>query len=172
MPWPPRRNNHLKSDYALTIINIPTLTHIFDTCAMISVGALYLQFTPTASCNGIQPLYRWQAWQAIRAREGGPKEHTNQVKVAEWNSIIYVSTILNIFCAASAVILLLTKATFTPSIIPNLGLLRTRPPLTSVSNTLLAIWYSPILFTSPSHLNTLASTQLTNSLSISALLRL
>ena len=39
----------------------------------------------------------------------------------------------------STVIHLLPKATFTPSIEQNLGLPRTRPPLTSAINTLLAI---------------------------------
>ena len=50
---------------------------------------------------------------------------------------------------------LLTKATFTPSIQPNLGLPRTRPPLTSAINTLLTIRYSSILTTFPNQLNTL-----------------
>ena len=49
--------------------------------------------------------------------------------------------------AASAVIPLLPKATFTPSIQPNLGLPRTRPPLTSAFITLLAIRCSYILTT-------------------------
>ena len=44
-----------------------------------------------------------------------------------------------VFRAASTVIPLLPKATFTPSIQPNLGLPRTRQPLTLAINTLLAI---------------------------------
>ena len=45
------------------------------------------------------------------------------------------------------VIPLLPKATLTPCIQPNLGLPRTRRPLTSSNNTLLAIQYSSILST-------------------------
>ena len=72
--------------------------------------------------------------------------------------------------AASTVIPLLPKATFTPSIQPNLGLPRNRPPLTSAINTLLAIRYPSILSTCPNHLNTLWSDLLAKSLSIPALL--
>ena len=57
--------------------------------------------------------------------------------------------------AASTVFPLLPKTTFTPSIQPNLGLTRTRPPLTSAINNLLVIRYSSILSTCPNHLNTL-----------------
>ena len=53
----------------------------------------------------------------------------------------------------------------------NLGLPRTRPPLASAINTLLAIRYSSILSTCPNHLNTLWSALLANYLSIPALLR-
>ena len=76
--------------------------------------------------------------------------------------------ILRALCAASTVISLLPKATFTPSIKPNLNLPRTRPPLPSAFNTLLAIRYSSILSTCPNHLNTLRSALLANSLSIPA----
>ena len=72
--------------------------------------------------------------------------------------------------AASTVTPLLPKATFTPSIQPNLRLPRTRPPLTSAINTLLAIRYSSILSICPNHLNTLWSALLANSLSIPALI--
>ena len=51
--------------------------------------------------------------------------------------------------AASTFIPLLLKATFTPSIQPNLGQRRTRPPLTSAINTLLSLRYSSILSTWP-----------------------
>ena len=62
-------------------------------------------------------------------------------------------------------------ATFTPSIQSNLGLPRTRPPLTLAINTLLSIRQSSILSTCQNHLNTLRSALLANSLSIPALLR-
>ena len=94
-----------------------------------------------------------------------------------WNSFSYICTrTLHFFRsfahwrAASTVIPLLPKATFTPSIQPNLGLPRTRPSLTSEINTVLAIRYSSILSTCPNHLYTLWSTLLGNSLSIPALL--
>ena len=113
-----------------------------------------------------------------RAREGGPKEYKGQTKMAAWNSFSYICTrALHSFrsfahCrAASTVIPLLPKATFTPSIQPNLGLPRTRPPKTSATNTILAIRYSSILSTCPNHLNTLWSVLLANSLSVPALLR-
>ena len=51
--------------------------------------------------------------------------------------------------AASTVVPVLHKATFIPSIQPNLGLPRTRPPLTFAINTLLAIRCSSILSTYP-----------------------
>ena len=73
--------------------------------------------------------------------------------------------------ASSTVIPLLPKATFTPSIEPNLGLPRTRPQLTSAISTLLVIRYSSIPYTCPNHLNTLRSALFANSLSIPALLR-
>ena len=109
---------------------------------------------------------------------GGQSERTQgQAKMAVWNSFSYICTralyaFLTVVhcCAASTVIPMLPKATFTPSIQPNLGLPHTRPPLTSAISTLLAIWYSFILSTCPNHLNTLWSALHANSLSIPALL--
>ena len=103
---------------------------------------------------------------------GGRSERTQgQAKMAAWNSFCYKCTrALHSFRsfahwrAASTVIPLLPKATFTPSIQPNLCLPRTRPPLTSGNNNLLAIWYLSILSTCPNHLNTLWSSLLANSL--------
>ena len=65
-----------------------------------------------------------------------------------------------------------SKANFTQSIQPNLGLPHTRLLLASAINTLLAMKYSSILSTCPNHLNTLLSAQLANSLSISAILHI
>ena len=75
---------------------------------------------------------------------GGRSETTQgQAKMASWNSFNYICTrALHPFAhcrAASTVIPLLPKATFTPTIQLNLGLPRTRPSLTSAINTLLAI---------------------------------
>ena len=55
------------------------------------------------------------------------------------------SPVLPVFRSASAVIFLLPKATHTLSIQSNLGLPRTRTPLTSDINTHLVIRYSAIL---------------------------
>ena len=74
------------------------------------------------------------------------------------------SPLFPIFLAASTVIPLLPKATFTPTFQPNRGLPRT--PI----NTLLAIRYSSILSTCPNHLNSLWSALLANSLFIQALI--
>ena len=56
--------------------------------------------------------------------------------------------------ASSTVIPLLSKITLIQSIQPNLGLTRTRAPLTSAVETLLAMRSSSILSTYPNHLNT------------------
>ena len=82
---------------------------------------------------------------------GGRSEITQcQAKMAAWNSFSYLWTRdLHAFLsfarcrAASTVIPLLPKPTSTPSIQPNLAVPRTRSPLPSAINTLLAIRYSP-----------------------------
>ena len=116
---------------------------------------------------------------------GGRYERTKgQAKMPAWNSIINICTRakglysdintpsnLSRYRADSTVIPMLPKATFTSPIQPYLGLARTRPPLTSAINTLLAIWYSSILSSCPNHLNTLWSAVLANSFCIPALLR-
>ena len=133
---------------------------IFGSCALFTV---YHQPYPTP----LQVI-------TTRAREGGPKEHgAKQKRLRETHSVnMYQgSSLFPIIRVASAVINLLPKATFTPSIQPNLGLPRTRPPLASPINTLLAILYSSILSTCPIRLNTLRSALLANFLSIPALLR-
>ena len=104
-------------------------------------------------------------------RMGGRSERKQgQAKMTAWNSFNYICTrALHSFRsfahhrAASTVIPLLPKATFTTSIQPNLGLPRTRPPLTSTINILLAIRWSSILSTCPNYLNTLWSALLANS---------
>ena len=76
----------------------------------------------------------------------------------------------NYFCRVNLYKGLLPKATVTQTTQPYLGLPRTRLPLTSAINSLLAIRYSSILSTFPNHLNTLRSALLANSISIPALL--
>ena len=83
-----------------------------------------------------------------QSTEGGPKEHRAKQKWPhETHSVTYVlgcTRALHSFrpfaycycCTASTVIPLSPKATFTPSIQPNLGLPRTHPPLTSAVPTL------------------------------------
>ena len=89
-----------------------------------------------------------------RAWKGGQKEYSAKQKISAWNSFSSICTrALHSFrsfahcLAASTVIPMLPKATITLSIQPNLGLPRTRPPLTSAINTLLEIRCSSILST-------------------------
>ena len=106
-----------------------------------SVVAPFLQFIPTASCNGIPPS-PCDDHQSM----GGRSERTQgQAKMAAWNLFSYICTrALHAYrslvhCrAASTVVPLLPKATFTPSIQPYLGLHLTHPSLTLAINTFLA----------------------------------
>ena len=158
---PPRRGSHFKSDNTHTMINTHPLAHIRDTRDLIFSSCAPFTVYP----NPIMPRH-YAPLQVIitRAREGGPKEKSAKQKMARWNSFSYICTrALHSFrsfalCrATSTVIPLLPKATFIPSIQPNLGLPGTRPSLTSAINTLLAMRYSSILSTCPNHLNTLWS---------------
>ena len=138
----------VKSDNTRTIIK-KTLAHILDTYPLIlSSCALFVVSQPhhvTASHPSPDDNHR--------AREGGPKENRDKQKWPhETHSVTYICTrdlhsfLSFVHCrAASTVIPLLPKATFTPFIQPNLGLPRTRPPLTSAITTILAIRYSSIL---------------------------
>ena len=134
----------------VVISNQITYTQSSTHTPRFSVVALLLQFIPTASCNGIPP-----STGDNHQSTGERSERTQgQAKIASWISFSYICTRALYSCrsfahwrAASTVIILLPKATFTPSILPNLGIPRTRPLLTSAINTLLAIRYSSILFT-------------------------
>ena len=134
----PRRGSHVKSDntHTHTVIKIHPLAHILDTGGLIFSSCALFTVYP----NGIMKRHP-SLLQVITTRvwEG-------QAKMAACNSFNYICTralrSLRSFehCrAASTVIPQLPKATFTPSIQPNLGIPRTRPPLTSAINTLLAI---------------------------------
>ena len=104
-----------------------------------------------------------------RARESGPKKHRAKQKWPRETRSVTCTRTLHSFArwrAASTIIPLLSKATFTSSMQPNLGLLRTHLPITSAINTLLEIRYSSILSTCPNLLNTLWSALLANSISI------
>ena len=126
---------------------IHPLAHTYLTPApWFSVVVPFLQFIPTASRNGILPSPGNN-----HQSTGGRSERTQgQAKMVPWNSFSYICTralysfqSLAHCCAASTVIPLLPKATITPSIQPNLGLPRARPPLTSAMNTLLAYGAHP-----------------------------
>ena len=82
----------------------------------------------------------------------------------------HIQCVLTHIQCASTVIPLLPKATFAPSIQPNLGLPRTRPLPTSAINTIWAVRYSSILSKCPNYLNTHWSALLADSCSIPALL--
>ena len=137
----------------------------------------FLQFTPTTShATASHPSLgdNHQSMGGGKRRQGQQKwpRETHSISYALGLSTLpYLSRIVAHCRAASTVILLMPKATFTPSIQPNISLPRTRPPLTSAVNNLLAIRYSSILSTCPSHLITPWYAQLANSLSTPALIR-
>ena len=130
--------------------SIHSLVHILDTYSFIfSICAL-----STASPNRIM-YWHPSPLQVIttRAREGSSKEHrAKQKRMHETHSVTYVPGLSTLFyllhivaqpppqflCCPSP------KATVTPFIQPTLGLPHTLPPLTSATNTLLAIGYSSI----------------------------
>ena len=147
---------HVKADYARTIIKHSPLVNTLDICALISVIASFAQLTPTTSWNGDKP----PATLVISHQSAGELSERTQVPLNTSRVTLnhlhmhQLSPLLPIFYAASTVILLLPKATFSPSIQSNLRLPRIRPLLTSTINTLLAIQYSSIL-SCPNHLNTL-----------------
>ena len=139
--------------------NIHPLAHILHTSALILSSCPFFTVYP----NRIMRRHPTPLQvKTTRAREGGPKEHRGKQKwPRETHSFTYapgLSTLsyLRAHCrAASTVIPLLPKATFTLSIQPNLGLPRTRPPRTSAINNLLAIQHSSILSKCPNYINTL-----------------
>ena len=152
--------------------NMHPLAHILDKCALIfqSFYSLSQPHHVTASLPSPDDIYQSMGGRSERIQ--------GQAKMAVRNSFSYIciralySFQYFTHCrAASTVIRLLPNTTFTPSIQPNLGLPRTRPPLTSAINTLLAIRYSSILSTCTNHLNTIGSALFANSLSTPALLR-
>ena len=105
--------------------NIHPLVEMLGTCDFKSVVAPFYQFTPSASCNGIPPLSRQSA---TRAQEGGPKHRETNQKLLGEPRVIYCSYASGLsthsypISTPSTVIPVLHKATFTPSIQPNLGL--------------------------------------------------
>ena len=96
-----RRSGHVKSDYNRTIIQHTFISNILGNNVSISVIVPMLQFTPTASRNGIPALSLGYA--NHQTRKGSPKKHTNQAEIV----------------------------TFAPSIQPNLDLPRTCHSLSS-----------------------------------------
>ena len=111
--------------------------------------------------------------------KGGRSERSQgQSKMAAWNSIRYI--IMHQGCALFSIFRALSRSLNRHSSVaqghlhtihpPHLWLPRTRPPLTSAINTLLAIRFLYILTAGPNHLNTLWSSLLANSHSLPALL--
>ena len=134
----------MSSQTTHTVINIHPLAHIFDICVLI--------FSSCASHHSLRDKHQ--------STRGWFERTQGQAKMSAWNSFSYICTralhssrYFAHWRADTAVIPLLPKATFTPSIQPNLGLPRTRPPLTSAIITLLAIRYSFTLSTCPNQLN-------------------
>ena len=101
--------------------NVHPLAHILGTCVLISVVVLVLQFTQTASRNGILTPLHVISHQSTGGRSGRTQEPSKNGRV-KFNHIHMhrCSPLLNIFRAASAAIPLLPKVTYTPSIQPNL----------------------------------------------------
>ena len=113
---PPRRGSHVKSDNRHTQSSRYTPQPIYLTSEpRFSVVAPFL--AQLLACSLAQH----------RAKQKWP---------LETHSVTYVPGLSTLSAFASTVIPLLPKTTFTPSIQPNLGLPRTRPPLTSAINTL------------------------------------
>ena len=135
---------------------IHPLAHIQGSCAFISVVAPFLQFIPTPSCNGIPSLSRCISPQSA---ERGPKEHRNpangrikynHLHTHQGSPLDPISRALPRSLHSHP-----SVAPRPPSIQPNLGLPRTRPPFTSAIITLLANRLSSIFSKCPNHLNTL-----------------
>ena len=165
---PPRRGSHVKSDNTHTMVMIYHLALIPDTWALIFSSFALFTVYPNRITQRHPSLLQMTT---TRAREGG--HSAKQIWPRETHSVIYVpwqgSPLFPIFLALSRSLYRhssLSKATFTPSIQPNLGLPSTRPPLTSAINTLPAIRYSSILSTCKNHLNTLWSAVLAKSFAI------
>ena len=129
--------------------NIHTLAHILGTSALIFTSCSHFSLLQPHHVTAYHPSPGDKPPEHRRAvrKDPGTKRKW-QVKLNNLHMHLG-SQLLPIFCAVSTVIPLLPKATFTPSIQPNLGLPRTRPPPTSSINTLLAIRYSLILSTYP-----------------------
>ena len=142
----PRRGSHVKPDNIFkfkfnkhTFINIHPWAHILDICALIfSCWSIFNSLSQPNRVTASHPPLQVNKHKST----GGRSERTQgQAKIAANNSFscICARTLhsfrsLSHWRAASTVILLLAKATFTPSIQPNLSLPRTRPPLTSAIN--------------------------------------
>ena len=127
--------------------NIHPLAYILDTAPWFSVIAPFYSLSQLHHVTASYP----SPGDNNQGMEGPLERTLVQAKIATFNSINYICTrALYSFPsfvhshAASTVIRMLPKATFTPSIQPTLGLPHTRP-LTSAINTLLAMRYSTIL---------------------------
>ena len=129
----------------LSAIYFTPETFIFSSCAFFTVHPIPIQVITT------------------RAREGGPKKHLAKQKwPRRTHSVTYVPGLFTLSYLSCIVPQPPPSFLCSPrppshwsSIQANLGLPRTRPPITSAINTLLAIRYSSIISTCPNDLNTL-----------------
>ena len=150
----------------IQIPNIQTLARILGICALIFSNPNCIRLWHPTSPGDKPPEWRRAVW---KTQEMSKHCHVklNHLHMHQGSPFI---SIFRHCRAASTVNPQLTKATYTPSMQPNLGLPRTRPPLTSAINTLLTIRYSSTISTYPNQLITFWSALLANCLSIPALL--
>ena len=121
-----------------TIIKIHPLAHILDSRALIFSSSAFFSLsqphhvTVSLPSPGDNPQSTGGRFERTQCQEKW------LVKLIQLH-MHQGSQLFPIFRAVSTIIPLLPKATFTSSIQPNLGLPRTRPPLISAINTILAI---------------------------------
>ena len=165
--------SHVKSDNTHTQSFTYTPLHIY-----LTAWLAYIHFQQLSSIYSLPKPHHVPASHPSpgdnRQSTGEKSERTQgQGKMAMWNPISYIMNqghpLFHIYLALSQSLHRHSSGAqghlynIHP---PNLGLPRTRPPLTTASNTVVAVRYSSILSTCPNHLNTLWSALLANSLSI------
>ena len=133
---PPKRGSIINQITHTQPSKIHPLANILDTCSLIisscAIFAVYLNRIMYRHPTPLQVI-------TARVQEGGPKEYRAKQKWPRKTHLVtYICTkalhsfLSFVHChAITTVIPPLPRATFTPSIEPNLSLPRTRPPLTS-----------------------------------------
>ena len=180
---PPRRarvvmTSQITHTHTHTVINIHPIAQILDSWALIFSRRRFYSLSQPHHVTASLP----SSGDNHQSSEGRSERTQGQAKMADWNSFSYNmyqgSPLCHIFrhCrVASTVIPLLPKAI--PSHHPSMGWTLSNVRLGWTLSTyfrhqhLLAIRFSSILFTCPTHLKTLWSAVLANSLSITTLIR-